>query len=55
MKPEDEKRERVIHTRVEPSLHAKLKRQAKEKGRSVSNYVWQALAEHMKSKERQGE
>ena len=41
--PEDEKKERVIHTRVPESLEAELRRRAQDLGISVSNLVRNVL------------
>jgi hypothetical protein len=41
--PEDEKKERVIHTRVPESLEAELRKRAQELGVSVSNLVRNVL------------
>jgi hypothetical protein len=41
--PEDERKERVIHTRVPESLEAELRKRAQELGVSVSNLVRNVL------------
>jgi hypothetical protein len=41
--PDDEKKERVIHTRVPESLEAELRKRAQELGVSVSNLVRNVL------------
>lgn len=43
MEPKDEKKERVLHTRVSESLEEDLKRRAAELGTSVSNLVRNVL------------